>query len=545
MSDDRALERLTAALSDRYADLEEIGRGGMATVYRARDVKHDRVVAIKVLDPEFGVTLGADRFLREISIEARLQHPNILALFDSGQAGEFLYFVTPFAAGGSLRDRLARERQLPIDEALRITRQIGDALSHAHAEGIVHRDVKPANILFNAGHAMLADFGIARAASNIDRERLTKSGVSVGTPAYMSPEQAAGAATLDARSDLYSLGCVLFEMLAGEPPFTGHNLQVVLARQISERPPSVEVARPGVPPPVAAALTQALAKTPADRQATVTAFIEALESERGATPASPPSRWSASRIAAGVLAVAVALGGAWWLSRPEPPVLSPDKVAVFPLATRGVGAESALDGTGVAYLIEAALEHADPLRMIDVATRLTERELVDPSLITAHSAREISRGLGAGFYLDGVVQGHRDSTTVILRLHDVAGDSVVEQRSVTGEIGVPIHHLGIDALRALLPSLIDPSVVVDLAPLRERKASAVALWLQAERAYRGASFRPALDLYERALADDSALAIAAVKGSQAADWLHENARGRALVDLALSREALLPHRYAI
>ena len=267
-------------LAGRYVVERELGRGGMATVYLARDLKHDRLVALKLLQPELAAALGPERFLREIQVAARLQHPHILPLFDSGEAvaGEapaaddsrpttFLYYVMPYVAGQSLRQRLERERQLPLDEALRIARQVLAALSYAHAQGIVHRDIKPENILLQDDQAMVADFGIARAVSTAGGEKLTATGLTLGTPAYMSPEQAAGEDQLDGRSDLYSLGCVVYEMLAGEPPFTGRTPQVILAKRLSEPVPHLSTIR-DVPGWMERAITRALARSAADRFAT-------------------------------------------------------------------------------------------------------------------------------------------------------------------------------------------------------------------------------------------------------------------------------------
>ncbi|MEE8362404.1 MAG: serine/threonine-protein kinase, partial [Gemmatimonadales bacterium] len=214
-------DRIRSALEGRYTIKTELGRGGMATVYLAEDVKHHREVAVKVLHPELGEILGKERFLREIEIAAGLSHPHILPLYDSGEADGFLFFVMPLADDESLRERLDREKQLPIDDALRIAREVADALSYAHSHGVVHRDIKPENILLSSGHAVVADFGIARAVSAAGGDRLTETGIALGTPSYMSPEQAAGEQDLDGRSDLYALGCVLYEMLGGQAPFTG------------------------------------------------------------------------------------------------------------------------------------------------------------------------------------------------------------------------------------------------------------------------------------------------------------------------------------
>ncbi len=228
------LEQLKAALTGRYNVERELGAGGMAIVYLAEDVKHHRQVAVKVLRPELAAAIGAERFLREIEISARLQHPHILAVYDSGEAGGFLYYVMPYVEGESLRDRLDRDQQLPLDDALRLAQEVADALSYAHNHDVVHRDIKPENILLSSGHALVADFGIARAITAAGGDRLTQTGLSIGTPAYMSPEQAAGEATVDGRSDIYSLGCVLYEMLAGEPPHTGPNAQAIIAKRLTE-----------------------------------------------------------------------------------------------------------------------------------------------------------------------------------------------------------------------------------------------------------------------------------------------------------------------
>src|SRR3989449_1776347 len=268
--------RLRAALADRYAIERELGRGGMAVVFLARDLRHDRPVAIKVLRQEIAAALGAERFLREIQIAAKLHHPHILPLYDSGAAGELLYYVMPYVEGESLRQRLEREIQLPVEEALAITRQVAGALAYAHRHDVVHRDIKPENILLAGGEAVVADFGIARAITQAAGTRLTETGIPVGTPAYMSPEQASGGGPIDGRSDVYSLACVLYEMLAGEPPYTGPNAQVVIAKRFTDPVPSVRRLRETVPPAVDAATTRALAKAPADRFATAAQVAEAL-----------------------------------------------------------------------------------------------------------------------------------------------------------------------------------------------------------------------------------------------------------------------------
>jgi len=270
------LARLQDALSNRYRIERELGQGGMATVYLARDLKHEREVALKVLRPELAQVLGRDRFLREIRTTAQLTHPHILPLLDSGDAGETLFYVMPYVEGESLGGRLEREKQLPLDDALQIAREVADALSYAHAHGVIHRDIKPENILLESGHAVVSDFGVARAVSAAGSARLTETGLAIGTPAYMSPEQAAGSQDVDGRSDLYSLACVLYEMLAGEPPFTGPSVQAVVAKRLATPAPPVSILRDRVPAHVEEALDTALARSRADRFATAAQFAAAL-----------------------------------------------------------------------------------------------------------------------------------------------------------------------------------------------------------------------------------------------------------------------------
>src|SRR6266446_352217 len=258
----------------------------MGGVYRALDVKDARAVALKVVRPELGSVLAAERFLREIQLAAKLQHPHILPLYDSGEVGGTLYYVMPYVEGESLRSRLQRERQLPLEDALQITREVADALGYAHGHDVVHRDIKPENILLGGGHALVVDFGIGRAITAAGGDRLTESGISVGTPAYMSPEQGAGSTDIDGRSDIYSLACVLYEMLAGDPPFSGTNAQAILARKSLEPAPRLRSVRDTVPEQVERMVLKALARVPADRFRTATQFAEAL-----ASTALPVSTW--------------------------------------------------------------------------------------------------------------------------------------------------------------------------------------------------------------------------------------------------------------
>ena len=274
-------EQLQASLADRYRLDTEIGRGGMATVYLAQDLKHRRPVAVKILHPHLAANVGPERFHREVEIAARLTHPHILTLIDSGEAGGYLYYVMPYVQGESLRGRLTRERVLPIDEARRIARDVAAALGYAHAHGVVHRDIKPENVMLHEGEAMVTDFGIAKALSASEGEHLTQTGTAVGTPAYMSPEQASGDRELDGRSDIYSLGCMLYEMLTGEPPFTGPTVQAIIVRRFTEAARPVRALRPEVPEEMERALMRALARAPEERYAAAAEFAQALATAVG------------------------------------------------------------------------------------------------------------------------------------------------------------------------------------------------------------------------------------------------------------------------
>src|SRR5258707_1046324 len=269
-------QRLSSALADRYRLERQLGAGGMATVYLAHDIKHDRHVALKVLKPELAAVLGAERFVVEIKTTAALQHPHILPLFDSGTADGFLYYVMPYIEGETLRTKLDRETQLGIEEAVRITREVADALDYAHRHGVIHRDIKPENILLHDGRPMVADFGIALALSAAAGGRMTETGLSLGTPHYMSPEQATAEKELSNRSDIYSLGCVLYEMLTGNPPHTGASAQQIIMKIVTEEAAPVTKLRKSVPPNVAAAVSKSLEKLPADRFANAAEFGAAL-----------------------------------------------------------------------------------------------------------------------------------------------------------------------------------------------------------------------------------------------------------------------------
>src|SRR5213594_2610939 len=367
------LAALLATLAQHYTIEREAGVGGMATVYVARDLKHDRHVALKVLKPELAALLGVERFLSEIRVTAHLQHPHILPLFDSGQAGGLIYYVMPHVEGESLRQRLEREKQLPLETAIEITRAVASALDYAHRHGVIHRDIKPENILFQDGQAVVADFWIALALSAAGGSRLTETGLSLGTPQYMSPEQATGDRTLDARSDIYSLASVLYEMLAGEPPHTGPTVQSVIAKIVTDRPRPLRQLRESVPPHVEAAVLKALAKVPADRFQTAAEFVDALARPGWALTTTAPDVAApalgrlgrrAVRDVAPWAVAGLATGLALWASlraRPEPPARPVARFTLVlppsaPLAEFSAGPTVAFspDGSRIIYVSSAS-----------------------------------------------------------------------------------------------------------------------------------------------------------------------------------------------
>jgi len=364
---------LATALQDRYRLDHELGQGGMATVYLAHDLKHDRDVALKVLRPELAAVLGRARFLAEIHLTAKLDHPHILTLIDSGESDGLLWYVVPFIRGESLRQKLEREKQLGVDEALAITKQVAGALEYAHQHGVIHRDLKPENILLHEGEAMLADFGIALAVKEAGGNRLTETGLSLGTPSYMSPEQATGDRQLDARSDVYSLGAVLYEMLAGEPPHTGATVQAVIAKLMTERPTRLRAIRDTVPEGIDNAVARALAKVPADRYASAAELARALQ--RPETSRQVPSRRVPSRQVATLLGTLLVLGlgaAAMFLFRRQAPTLP---VAQRQLTYTGHASRPAIspDGRRVVYvtsnrsLVVQPLDGGDPLTLVPPA----------------------------------------------------------------------------------------------------------------------------------------------------------------------------------
>ncbi len=415
-------DRLSAALGDRYAVERELGAGGMATVYLARDLKHDRPVAVKVLHPELASAVGPDRFLLEVRIAARFNHPHIVPLLDSGEADGFLYYVMPFVAGETLRDRLAREKQLAVDDAVQISREVADALGYAHTQGVIHRDIKPENILLQSGHAVVADFGIARAITVAAGERHTATGLAVGTPAYMSPEQATASEDLDGRSDLYALGCVLYEMLAGQAPFSGPTVESIVRQHVMTVPPRVTNIRPTVPASVATALARALEKNPADRFASVGRFAEALTRGDGTRPPRADAIASRKR-RIGILALIgvaamVAVGGALLVPGVRighgpagPPTYARTSIAVLPFEN--------LSGAGPQAYFAGGLQD----ELLTQLSKLTALTVISRTSVMGYAGkntplRQIATELRVGSIVEASVQTDARRLRVNVRLID-------------------------------------------------------------------------------------------------------------------------------
>ena len=434
------LEQLTAALGDRYRVGRKLGQGGMAVVFLAEDLKHRRPVAIKLLKPELSAVLGSERFLREIEIAAALQHPHILPLYDSGEAGGLLYYVMPFAEGESLRQRLAREQQLPLDAALQIIREVGSALQYAHDHGVVHRDIKPENIMLSGGQAVVADFGIARALHAANAEQLTLTGMVVGTPQYMSPEQAGGAA-VDSRSDQYSLACTLYEMLIGQPPFTGPSSQAVIARHSFEPVPSLRVVRQTVPPVVEGAIMRAMAKLPVDRFPSIQQFLHALESPdtTAVLPAGPARPRAAVVPRAGrrvMIAVGAALlvaAAAWWLVMGRSaggghPGSRARAIAVLPFQDLASNPDSAYLAAGMTEGLIADLSQIGSLKVISGSSGSLAQGM-------GRSLSQVARELGVDAVVKGSIRRAGDSVRVNVRFLHVPDSTLLFTGDYQGRLG--------------------------------------------------------------------------------------------------------------
>jgi hypothetical protein len=502
---------LADALRDRYTLDRELGRGGMATVYLARDIKHGREVALKVLRAELSAVLGRERFLAEIGLTARLDHPNILTLLDSGSAGEALFYAMPLVQGGSLRDRLRQERHLTIDEAVRIASQVAAALEHAHGFGIIHRDIKPENILLHEGVPMLTDFGIALAVREAGGTRLTETGLVLGTPHYMSPEQATGDPLLDARSDIYSLGAVVYEMLAGEPPFLGTSAQAIVARLITARPTPLRVMRDTVPEGLAAAIDKSLAKVPADRYASAAEFAHSLTA--APLPAAAPSRRRRvpALAAIGALGVGLALAAGWWLvRRPDPtPATSESMVAVLPPAISAPDSALSHLARDLAFTMAPNLTGAGDIRAVDpdaVVARLGNRAVSR----SRPGDLQLARSLGAGRVVRGSLVRVGREVRWDLDLVSTANGDLVAQATTTA-LPESLRAFTDTATRSLLRQIWlrgqPPSPSLDAA-VKTRSIPALKAFLTGEGRIEQGDWGEAAEAYNDAIAADSSFWLA-------------------------------------
>ena len=512
-----AAARFAAALADRYTIERELGAGGMATVYLAHDIKHGRKVAIKVLKPDLAAALGAERFLAEISTTANLQHPNILSLFDSGSADGFLYYVMPFIVGESLRDKLAREHQCDIAESLEIARQVASALAYAHERGIVHRDIKPENVLLSGEHALVADFGIARAIGAAGGQQLTATGTAIGTPAYMSPEQSAGMSDVDGRSDIYSLASVLYEMLSGEAPYTGATAAAVIAKRLGTTAPSVRVLRDSVPKPVDLALQRAMQRAPADRFSTATAFAAALQDgSRGPTSA------VARRIPIGAVLLVLILVAAWlgWRARRSGKPLDADVIAVLPFRVGGSNPTIGYLRESMLDLLQARLSSGAGARTVEPRTLLAAwRRAVgdEKDDLSEDASRKLARELGAGRVLLGSVVATPTELTLTGTLLRVSDGGKLAQQSI---VGAP------DSIATLVNRLTAALLIRNAGEAPEREAGLAAApldalqdYLAGRRAYRHGDYFTAMRLYGKALDRDSTFVAAAFSMVATNAWI--------------------------
>jgi eukaryotic-like serine/threonine-protein kinase len=449
--------RIGRILAARYRIEREIGSGGMATVYLARDLKHDRDIALKVLRPELTAMVGAERFLKEIRITAKLDHPHILTLIDSGEGDDILWYALPYVRGETLRRKLDREKQLDIDEALGITRGIAGALEYAHQHGVIHRDIKPENILLFEGEAMLMDFGIALALSHAGGARLTESGLSLGTPQYMSPEQATGDRDLDPRTDVYSLGAVLYEMLAGEPPHTGSSAQAVIAKLLTERPTRLRILRSTISEGVDAAVAKALAKSPADRFATAAQFMDAL----GAVQPSRTRFWVPIAAVASVAGLAAALSVGGFRNRIFPPATeaaSAIKLAVLPFVN--ISGDSAQeyfsDGLTEEMITELGRVHPQRLALIARTSAMRYKK-------TDKSTDRIGRELGVEYILEGSTRRERSRVRISAQLIRVRDQTQVWADSYDRDL------TEILAVQSAVAQGVAHSLVLVLLPEEQRR----------------------------------------------------------------------------
>jgi serine/threonine-protein kinase len=536
---DDSLARLTAALADRYRVEKLAGEGGMATVYRAMDLKHHRPVAIKVLRPELAATVGSDRFLQEIELSARLQHPHIIPLYDSGDAGGVLYYVMPFIEGESLRDRLQRDVKLPFEEAVSLAREVASALGYAHAQGIVHRDIKPENIMISNGHAVVADFGIARALRVAAEQQNNRTGLgfAIGTPAYMSPEQAT-ASEVDGRSDQYSLAAMFYEMVSGHHPFTGPTAQAVLTQVLTGPRPKLSKVNREAPAEADAPVQRALASDPANRYPTVLEFSAALEHAAGGGSGAVAERRKLKRLAIGLPIAVAALAGLWIAfgpGRSSPVVKGAESIAVLPFNTSGPGVE--LMGEGMVDLLSTNLNAVGGIRAADPRTVL---------------ARWKKTGATGGADLETALDVARSvkATAAVLGSIVATGNRVRVSADLYGQDGKALAHAQVDGAADSVLPLVDslslylvrdiwrsrePVPTIRVSGLTTGSLAAMREYLTGEQFYRHSEWDSAQAAFDRAVQQDSTFALAHYRLAMAIGWKggYQQQRARAATAAAL------------
>jgi len=524
------IHRLRTALADRYDVEQELGRGGMATVYRAQDRKHGRALAIKVLRPELAEVLGAERFLREIQIAANLTHPHILPLHDSGDADGLLYYVMPYLPGESLRALLDREKQLPIEEAVRITREVLSALSHAHSRGIIHRDVKPENILLADGKAVVADFGIARALGMAGESRITQTGMSLGTPGYMSPEQVVGEADLDARSDVYAVGCMLYEMLVGEPPFTGP-VETVIERQLTSVPTPPSTRRATVTPELDAVIAKALQKTPADRYATAAQFGDALERLRAVDVREvhhgrPSPRVFAAGFGLALLVILAGAGALLFSSGGGVPFEERDWIVVagFQNQTGDTVFDRALDAALGASIAQS--KHVNVYPPARVRETLARMRRPDTTRVDEAVATEIAIREGVSVILAPAISQLDDRYVLTARVVDPASGmdlaTVRAEAADRSEVLEAVDQLARRVRRDLGETRL--ALIQDggwFARATTSSLDALKAYTEGSRAWSGGRLDQARELWREAIGFDSTFAWAHASLGMAASWFND------------------------
>jgi len=518
--------RLTAALANRYSIERELGQGGMATVYLAHDIKHNRKVALKVLKPDLAAVVGAERFLREIEVTANLQHPHILPLFESGEADGFLFYVMPYVEGESLRGRLEREGALPIAEATRLIREVADALAYAHSRDVVHRDIKPDNVMVSGRHATVTDFGVARAVTEAaGRVGLTTVGMAVGTPAYMSPEQAAADPSIDHRADIYAFGVLAYELLSGAPPFAGRSLKNVLAAHLFESPKPLRDVRPDVGAGLSDIVMRCLSKEPDDRWASADEIVHQLEAavttETGAMEQRDVGRSRRKTGVAMLAAIAVVAAisfGVFGRGTERDPAVSSTAVVVFPFTVQG-SADVQYLGEGMVNLLATGMDGAGDLRSVDPRAVMARVQQEALKRVTPREASRVARGLGAGLFVLGDIVQAGENIRIDAALYDQQAESEpISSGAVDGDPDDILAMVDQIATQLLVSGAGRASRVTQVAAVTTASLPALKAYLEGESQFRAGLFGAAVEAFQEAVAADSQFALALYRLSIAAEW---------------------------